>query len=293
MGVSRFAVLPQVNPPATMVAVLLALLPCLAATWMRPRPASFAAAVAYSNLCGFMFGWHVHEKAALMATVPLALAAVRDGTAGAQYLVLSTAAHVGLFPLLFQPAEVPIRWLLALLYALLAWHGLAGLHAPHAGGSGSDGKATEAEAAGGAGASSSEAWLDAGYEKQRITRAQARRMSGAGGPSSGGGAPAATPVATRPQPPLPRAAPWLPAPMRAYLWGFVPLELYCVVGHGALHGDRLPFLPLMLTSVYCALGVSWAWAGMAAGYVRELLPQQRLAAGDDDPGGAPGRQKAL
>lgn len=45
-----------------------------------------------------------------------------------------------------------------------------------------------------------------------------------------------------------------------YLYGLVVLELYCSAIHPftALAG-KLPFLPLMLTSVYCAVGVIWAW----------------------------------
>lgn len=45
-----------------------------------------------------------------------------------------------------------------------------------------------------------------------------------------------------------------------YLLGLAPLEMYCTFGHSLLMGERLPFMPLMLTSVYCALGVSYAWA---------------------------------
>ena len=52
----------------------------------------------------------------------------------------------------------------------------------------------------------------------------------------------------------------------AYLWGFAALKLYCALVHGAIFVDRLPFLPLMLTSVYCSLGVSWVWGCMAVSY---------------------------
>lgn len=56
---------------------------------------------------------------------------------------------------------------------------------------------------------------------------------------------------------------------RIYLWGFIPIELYCSFGHGAVLGSRLPFLPLLLTSLYCALGNSWVWLCMASSYVQE------------------------
>jgi alpha-1,3-glucosyltransferase len=41
----------------------------------------------------------------------------------------------------------------------------------------------------------------------------------------------------------------------AYLFGFVGLELFCSFAHPMLLAPRLPFLPLMATSVYCAVGV--------------------------------------
>jgi alpha-1,3-glucosyltransferase len=50
---------------------------------------------------------------------------------------------------------------------------------------------------------------------------------------------------------------------RLYLWGLVPLELATswVLPH--LLGERLPFLPLMLVSLYCSLGMLYAWALLA------------------------------
>ena len=45
-----------------------------------------------------------------------------------------------------------------------------------------------------------------------------------------------------------------------YLYGLVVLELYCSAIHPfTVLAVKLPFLPLMLTSVYCAVGVIWAW----------------------------------
>ena len=43
-----------------------------------------------------------------------------------------------------------------------------------------------------------------------------------------------------------------------YLAGFVPLEMFCSFLHPLLVAPRMPFLPLMATSVYCALGVLYA-----------------------------------
>ena len=45
-----------------------------------------------------------------------------------------------------------------------------------------------------------------------------------------------------------------------YLMGFMGLGMYCEVCHVALFQGQLPFLPLMLTSLYCSLGVFYVWA---------------------------------
>ena len=48
-----------------------------------------------------------------------------------------------------------------------------------------------------------------------------------------------------------------------YLGGFVALEVYCTALHSFVFGTKLPFLPLLLVSVYSALGVSYVWLCMA------------------------------
>ena len=107
--VSQFAVLPSPSPSATLLLVLLAMLPCLFSLWRNPRPQSFLSAAAYAALCSFMFGYHVHEKAILMVTIPLAMAAADSQIDARQYFVLSTAGHVALMPLLFTEQEYPIK----------------------------------------------------------------------------------------------------------------------------------------------------------------------------------------
>lgn len=82
--------------------------------------------------------------------------------------------------------------------------------------------------------------------------------------------------------PAAAALPWTTLE-RMFLWGLVPLELYCAFGHRVLcvavfGSHRLPFLPLLLTSVYCAVGAVAAWVKMTARHVRQL----RGSNGSDD-----------
>lgn len=54
--------------------------------------------------------------------------------------------------------------------------------------------------------------------------------------------------------------PLLTALESVYLFGIVPLEVYNSFLHPYLGlTERLPFLPLLLTSVYCAVGVAYCW----------------------------------
>ena len=45
-----------------------------------------------------------------------------------------------------------------------------------------------------------------------------------------------------------------------YVLGLLPLDLFCSLLHPLALAPRMPFLPLMATSVYCALGVLHATA---------------------------------
>jgi alpha-1,3-glucosyltransferase len=48
---------------------------------------------------------------------------------------------------------------------------------------------------------------------------------------------------------------------RFYLAGLVVVEIYGQCLHPLWLGSSLPFLPLMLTSVYCAVGMVYFWLG--------------------------------
>ena len=96
--------------------------------WKFPHPLSFAHAVVYCQLCSFMLGYHVHEKAILMAIIPAGMLAA-DSVADARvYLIMSIVGHVSLFPLLFEVREVPLKFILSLLHIMLAYVSLDRYH---------------------------------------------------------------------------------------------------------------------------------------------------------------------
>jgi alpha-1,3-glucosyltransferase len=243
VGIAEFSVLPQVGPKAAAAVTLAAMLPALVALWRRPCYGRFCAAVAHGMLCGFMFGYHVHEKAVLTFLMPMALVAARrggdyggagddperarsrGGAAAAaaaardsaadeadEFLLASTAGHVGIFPLLFRPQELVLRWALAAFYFVVAAWGL--------------GRA-------------------------------GRSRGGGGGEGARRGAAVAAASAAAHHPPLCFSFSFSAVPF-LFAWGCVALELFNALVAPKLL-PNLPFLPLMLTSVWCAAAIALVW----------------------------------
>jgi alpha-1,3-glucosyltransferase len=233
VGAGGFAVLPAVGPRGAAAAALAAAAPGLAAAWRAARaPARFPAAAARAALAAFCFGYHVHEKAILMIIIPLALAAA-EGAPPAFGFASSAAEYAFLSTLgtyaLFPLLHRPAEAPLRAL--LLAAYTACALPALAA----PDAPLLEALGCGGEG------------------------VGGGNGAAAGGEAKARRRAK---QPLLSRGE-------AAWLWGLLPLELYCAWGHAALLGGRLPFAPLAATSAYCGAGVVWAWARGAAAAWRE------------------------
>jgi alpha-1,3-glucosyltransferase len=228
-GTQTHAVLPTITPKIALFAVLVSMGPGLvehvttrwpkdrstsSRGWQLERHIHLLRLTAHVTLCSFMFGWHVHEKASLMVTVPMAIALALDdanlaGEDGArrfafhagEYIFVSTVANYAVSPLLFQPREWPIKTLMQVI-GLVVTRGLL--------------------------------------------RLKARRKD----------VDASSPVVLLGQ------FQW------AYLLiGLPALEVYGTWGHGVLFGTgRMEFLPLMLVSVYCAVGVSAAFVVQLCGY---------------------------
>ncbi|XP_027888087.1 dolichyl pyrophosphate Glc1Man9GlcNAc2 alpha-1,3-glucosyltransferase [Xiphophorus couchianus] len=192
----QHAVLPSVPPAATLLCTLLAILPALVSIWCRRRGnRAFLRCLLLCALASFLFGWHVHEKAILLAVLPLSILAVESREDARIFLVLATTGHYSLFPLLFTPAEMIIKVCLMLMFTIYSFTALGNLH----------------------------------------------RSQGS-----------------------------LLRPMEiAYLLGLVAVAISCEFVFPLLPWrQKLPFLPLLATSVYCALGVSYSFLRLYATLLR-------------------------
>ncbi|CAA7403810.1 unnamed protein product [Spirodela intermedia] len=194
---SPFAVLPQVTPAVSLVLVIVGMSPCLVRVWKKPEPRHVVRWVSYAYTCGFIFGWHVHEKASLHFVIPLAVIAADSLEDAGHYFLLATASCYSMFPLLFGPEEYPVKLLLLLIHSIIVLSSLSPFFS---------GKVSQEDV------------------------------------------PTTTTAAVGP------AGMW-------YLAGFAAVEVWGQLLHPLLLGDRLPFLPLMLVSTYCAFGMvySWTW----------------------------------
>ncbi|XP_069397031.1 dolichyl pyrophosphate Glc1Man9GlcNAc2 alpha-1,3-glucosyltransferase isoform X3 [Delphinus delphis] len=149
-------------------------------------PRGFLRCLILCALSSFMFGWHVHEKAILLAVLPMSLLSVGKAGDASIFLILTTSGHYSLFPLLFTAPELPIKILLMLLFTIYSISSLKTL-----------------------------------FRKEK---------------------------------PLFN---WMET---FYLLGLGPLEVFCeFVFPFTSWKLKYPFIPLLLTSVYCAVGITYAW----------------------------------
>lgn len=79
----------QITPMMSLFLVVLSIFPCTVQIWRRPQQQHITQWVAYAYTCGFMFGWHVHEKASLHFVIPLSLVAIVSSEDAGHYIILS------------------------------------------------------------------------------------------------------------------------------------------------------------------------------------------------------------
>ncbi|CAM6088201.1 unnamed protein product [Calypogeia fissa] len=223
---SEYAVLPKITPSITACLVLLALTPCLIQIWRKPRQSNVVHWIVYAYTCGYMFGWHVHEKAALHFLIPMSLISLESSEASRDFLFLSTVSYYSLFPLLFETREYPIKVFLLVLYTF----GMNIYHSHYF---------------------KIQRFLNASEVREEGLASQPgveakRNLKVSGGTQAIEGEMSQGSVVRTLR--------------RLYVWNLVLVEIYGQCVHTFVFGSRLPFLPLLLISTYCALGFLYAWA---------------------------------
>ncbi|TDL29721.1 glycosyltransferase family 57 protein [Rickenella mellea] len=119
VGDTIFAVLPNVKPIHTFIITILIQSVYLVKLWRTPTYKSFVAALTLCGYTSYMFGWHVHEKAILLVLVPLSLLSAENHAYFRTFLIASVAGIFSLFPLLFTPAETLVKLVYSCLWIIL------------------------------------------------------------------------------------------------------------------------------------------------------------------------------
>jgi len=122
VGVSKPMLLPAISPLICLLIFLLALTPCLVRLWNKPSPHLLAKSIVYASMTHFMFGYHVHEKAILVPLVVQALVSTSTPEASHLFLLIAAGGIFGLWPL-FLPtmrSELLAKSALTCTYLLLA-----------------------------------------------------------------------------------------------------------------------------------------------------------------------------
>ncbi|KAK6975359.1 glycosyl transferase [Biomphalaria glabrata] len=189
--------LPSIPPGFCFLLVIFGMLPVLLSLWDQRTKVSFVRSVVLCGLTSYLFGWHVHEKAILLAIIPLALLTLNSKQDARIYLFLSTVGYYSLFPLLFTPLENMLKVLALIQSSIFSFWAFSFIYS----------------------------------EKSRKDD---------------------TPILLQ--------LPLLNLSESVFILGLIPLGLFNSLGFWLLNiGERLPFLPLLLTSVYCSLGIVYSW----------------------------------
>ncbi|KAL6439850.1 hypothetical protein ACFW04_004109 [Cataglyphis niger] len=116
-----FLILPTPTPIFTFLLTFLAILPalwCLLRKEYYMNSKYFVRCIVLCALSSFMFGWHVHEKAILTAIIPLCVLAATNKEDARIFIILSSAGHTALLPLLYPNNLFSLKLLLLLTYML-------------------------------------------------------------------------------------------------------------------------------------------------------------------------------
>ncbi|ERT01615.1 dolichyl pyrophosphate Glc1Man9GlcNAc2 alpha-1,3-glucosyltransferase [Sporothrix schenckii ATCC 58251] len=119
VGDTAFAVLPNVSPRTCFILTIVFQALPLLQLFAAPTWDNFIGAVTLCGYASFLFGWHVHEKAVLLVIIPFSLLALKNRRYLSAFRPLAVAGHVSLFPLLFTPAEFPIKTVYTIFWLVL------------------------------------------------------------------------------------------------------------------------------------------------------------------------------
>lgn len=113
VGSTSTLVLPDVPPLITLILTIATMLPLLEKVWKKPTKETFLFALVPVSLCSFLFGWHVHEKAILITIIPFGLIAFEKVEWSSSFETLCLAGHFSLLPLFVnQGVDLTIVFLL-------------------------------------------------------------------------------------------------------------------------------------------------------------------------------------
>ncbi|KAF9195737.1 glycosyl transferase [Haplosporangium sp. Z 11] len=229
VGDTAFGVLPTITAQYTLILTVLLQIPSLVSVFRRPTFERFIGSVALSAFASFLAGWHVHEKAILLCTVTMSVAIANQFGASSNSGSGASSDQKGL---VLTPRDVRSF----MIVSLAGYIGLWPLFFTR--------PETPIKVL------ITAIWfviVGTGLD-QCIPKRSSWSMEA--GPSS-----------TRS---LLRHFTTLE---RLYVLGCVPVQLYVNLGHEAIFGqDTLAFLPLMITSVYSAVGVVYGWLLYSASY---------------------------
>ena len=135
LGVTKdtgFDFLPSVTPLATIICILVSLIPLMIAIWKAPSRKLFLYYLSYAIYSFFFFGYHVHEKAILMVLVTYHAMTLQNSLSLEISLWLRISTAISMYPLLTEYAgkfcnntssiESPIKYgLLMVDFTVFVW----------------------------------------------------------------------------------------------------------------------------------------------------------------------------
>ncbi|CBY34972.1 unnamed protein product [Oikopleura dioica] len=118
VGEFSHQVLPNVPPLATFSLTFASMIPALVKIWTKPERKTWILSFCSIALSSFIFGWHVHEKAILLALLPASGFMLLEKSLFRVFGILMVAGVSGVLPLIFTEFEQSIVIPVYILYLL-------------------------------------------------------------------------------------------------------------------------------------------------------------------------------